>query len=243
MRTVMGQARCLLFACVVVSVSALPAAAFDEPAPASGPAGDLLPDPGPQPPGPQMPPPDRGPRRRGRDMHRPPGPGRGGPQMRELTDEQIAEALRVLRKYYPEMAQRLQRARERAGEEGRPGRGRRFLRMLWPKIVHLIEADREDPDHARDLVADHKLQMQIDALTRRYHRAKGEQREQLKDQLRQKLAEQFEVRQRIRRWRVEKMQRELDRLKDELAKREANRGFMIDRELKRRLEAPGHLEW
>ena len=169
--------------------------------------------------------------------------GPGGPG---LTEQQLEQARKILKKYYPEMAERLD-------EVGRTARGRRrsgpplgrhrFLRKMWPKIAELIEADRKDPNYASDLAKDHRLEQRIDRLSERYDKAKDQQRQELRDQVRELLVQQFEVRQRIRTWRLEDLECQIRKLKEELQSRAQQRQELIDRELERRLGQQEPLDW
>lgn len=163
--------------------------------------------------------------------------------------EKLEEAKKVLQKYYPEMAEQLNNAfrrRRRVGDtdpQAGARRARQLLNKLWPMMIELVEADRKNPDYARLLVDDHRLQQKIDKKARQYQNAEKDDREELSDEIHELLAQQFEVRQKIRTWRLEELERQIKKLRKELEAREKNQEKLINRELKRRLGKNDDLNW
>jgi len=176
-------------------------------------------------------------------------PGVPGMPGMSMMPEQMEQAKKVLQKYYPEMAERLEKIgrgqRARGISRGPRDRAdsRRSLMKLWPLISELIEADRTDPDYARLLAEDHRLQQKIDQKVRRCKKAEGQERERLRDEIGELLAKQFEVRQKTRAWRLEELERQIKKLRKELERREDNRKKLIDRELNHRLGKADNLRW
>lgn len=153
-------------------------------------------------------------------------------QWMSMSDDQREEVIRVVKEYFPEqVVDFLERNRD-----NRPLMGRVLLRM-WPIIQQVMEAGRDDPEVARAIVQDHFIDIKIGRLVRNYSRTDdAELKEEIQQQVRTLLTEQFEYRQKIRQWRLERLEQELQRLRAELEERADKKEALIDREIERRLE-------
>ena len=145
--------------------------------------------------------------------------------------ERMEHVREVLMKYIPELRSRL---------EQRTGPQQHWLRMHlmrnWHWIRELVEADREDPELAQRLAQNYRIERQLDDLADPYRRASEPQRLETEKKMRTLLEEEFEVRQWIRQRRLERLDKEIDRLRDELKQRQEKRSVLIDQALERRLK-------
>lgn len=165
-------------------------------------------------PGPKGAPPEEG-----RHAGRGPGehdPHRNGP-ITETEERQIVEFVKA---YMPQHYDRLIDLRDT-----NPRRYRITLRFLRPRVQKLQampEATRKA--HLREV----KLKVQIYKTTRAYRSADSDgEKLQIRQQLHDLLAEQFDIEQNIQAHRLKQLEEQLQRLKDELKHRNEHREKII----------------
>ncbi len=187
----------------------------------------------------QLPPGDKPPHER-RPM--PPGPGQPPPielffeMMRQRNPEEF-ERLRRLRETDPaafraELAERIQRERGRRGVDGGP-LGRRGIPPYDEREARRAPPARGDGDvlHIRTPELD-KMESKTRELARAFREAKSEdERSKMKEELRGEIARLFDLRERLRRERVEQMRERLEKVEQLLADRAAHREAIIERRL------------
>lgn len=147
-----------------------------------------------------------------------------------LTEEEVREAMEVLREYSPELAERIARWQEEDTENLRVLIGKRL-----PWVRRLIYMKRNDPQRYELSLQDLKLQRETQELARRFRDADDSEREELGKQLRQRLAAQFEVRQKVRTLeigglekQIEALEKRIDEMKKQIDERSKSSQKLID---------------
>lgn len=150
--------------------------------------------------------------------------GRRGPRM---TDAEIDAAYQIVVRLYPELADRLAELRRDDAREWRQTLERRF-----PRVHYLVNLQQRDPEMFELRLAD----IQLDRLTRALAEQLREARDhddkdgykQLRDQLETKVAEHFDVRQKIRGREIEALRQKLEELEERLDDRDDDRKDLIE---------------
>ena len=159
------------------------------------------------------------------------GPGQGEAALRP---QEIEEFMAFLRQHFPELHDRLARARRED-----PRMFRQLIRQAAPPIVQLMRIAREDPQLAKMIMEVQRVEMRIHALTRRYHETVSEaQRSAFRDQLRALIEQRYDKRVERLRAEIEALRHRLDAEQRRLAQQDANRARIIEDELKKVLDNP-----
>lgn len=135
----------------------------------------------------------------------------------------------VLADVHPRLADRLNEARQR-----NPERAEWALRQMWPRLHHLVELRSDNPDLYKLRVADQRHKVETLRLVQqlRVARLRNEDPkriEALREDLRKRVNEHFEVRQRMRQHELEQLAERVEQLRKELSERRANRDELISR--------------
>lgn len=164
-------------------------------------------------------------------------------------DERMREALNVLRDVHPALAQRVEHALDT-----RPGLAHAMLRRRMPMLHRLAELRKRDRQmyelriedlqlarRALILVMHHKAsepgrEQRWPDMIREKHTRLPETREETEAALRDTLAKRFEVRARIRRLELARLEDRLRRLEAELEDRTINRDELIDERMQTLLD-------
>lgn len=149
---------------------------------------------------------------------------------RWLTPQRRKEIRDVLGRYYPELQRELEQT-----DRGQPGWRRRHLVRNWRLVNALIEANRVDPELAKQLVEADRLSGDLERLANQYHDSAREDKRAIATRMREVLEKQFDVRQWTRRRRLERLDKQISDLRKDLASRQEHRDALISRELRSRL--------
>ena len=156
---------------------------------------------------------------------------RRAPQ-RDLTPEGVEERMRILREIHPQLAERIARMKE-----ARPERVGRMLGQHWPRIENLIHMKKHDPKGFELHVHDMKLMRQSHELSRRLQRPDSdldtEKKDQVRRELRELVANHFEVRQKLKEHDLAKLETRIEELRGQLRKRTTNKDQIIEDHLKK----------
>jgi len=167
----------------------------------------------------------------GPDAGPPPADHPGGP-MFGPSQERIDRVMKFLDEHYPRLHERLAELREKD-----PRAFHRQLSRLLPRMPDLMNILDRNPELGRLIIDEHRLEMDIRDAIREYHRARNDaDRDQLKEQIRDLISRQFDVRQEKLKLMIADMERELQRKKQVLAEQAAMKDKIIDRDLEQRLE-------
>jgi len=142
-----------------------------------------------------------------------------------LTPQQHQALMGFLAEHFPDMHDRLSHRPKTASA----ARGRMFG-QLW----HLYQTYQRNPHLGRVLIADQKLEFRIRRHARRHAAATApDARNQLRQDLRRMLAEQFDLRLQRRRLELKELQDRLEDQKRRLGRLEQSRQEVIHRRLER----------
>jgi DNA repair exonuclease SbcCD ATPase subunit len=143
-----------------------------------------------------------------------------------MGEKEIEEVMAFLKNNLPELHERMERLRET--------NKRRFhmmMRRMWPRMRDLMNLPQEVRQaHIRDS----QLKIKVFRAARNLQEADTtEQKNKYRKQLQKLLAEQFDVEQKVRQYRLKQLEEQLDHLKKNLEQREKDRDKIIADRLKR----------
>lgn len=150
------------------------------------------------------------------------------------TPEETQKMLDVLREMEPELAERIDKWRQE-----NPDRVADMLQRRFPRLRMMIELQKFDPEQFKLRMQDLVLSRQLLDHVRAYRAArlaKDGKPEEVREQIRRHLVEQFEVRQKIRQRELERLEQRLRQLRKELDERAKTRDKVIDREVSQLLD-------
>ncbi len=148
------------------------------------------------------------------------------------SQERIDRVMKFLDEHYPRLHERLTELREQD-----PRAFHRQLSRLLPRMPDLMSILDRNPELGKLIIDEHRLEMDIRDAIREYHRARNDaDRDQLKEQIRDLISRQFDVRQEKLKLMIADMERELERKKQVLAEQAARKDKLIDRDLRQRLD-------
>ncbi len=140
----------------------------------------------------------------------------------KLTDHQIALFLEIIDQWKPELAEHLKELREK-----NPKRLRKKLHEHRGRVHHVIEEKRDDPVGFDLYVRAARLQRRSRELVAKLEKAPPEKAKRHEKELRKTAAKYFEVRQKIRQHRLDRLQDKIERLRKKLKQREDRREQLI----------------
>lgn len=154
---------------------------------------------------------------------------------RTMSESELDEALALLERVKPELADQL--ASLRAEDARRAGR---LVQQRFPRVRYLLRLKEADPALYELRVDELALTYQGRSLAGEYLEARAaddnELAEAVRDELSVLLAEQFEVRQQIRRRKLEKLERRIAELREQIEARSTERDTLIGQRLDELLE-------
>ena len=167
---------------------------------------------------------------------RPVGHGRFGKRHRRPSYENLPENVKLdvetfMEEHFPEQFEDLMRLHEQA-----PEAFSRKVNRLLPKMLRLMRFEHEDPRTFPSRVEEVRITTRIMALARRIavdQDAAGDA--DLPDRLRQLLERRFDLRQKIHRNEVKRLERRLARARERLDRSAADKEEIITRELEEML--------
>lgn len=152
---------------------------------------------------------------------------------RELTEAETAEVLEFVKEHWPEYHARMLQVKEE-----NPRRFRMIVRAAAHRMNQLQGMSEEERD-AR--VRESKLKIEIYRLSQEYRQARNpEDKLALKKEIRTNVAEAFDLEQKVREYGLERLESQLRQLREQLKKRDEQRGEIIDERVEDILRArPG----
>jgi hypothetical protein len=142
----------------------------------------------------------------------PPGEDKPRRHLRDmqLSAEEVTDALAILRDYQPDVAERITKWHAEQPE----GAGQMIAaRMPW--IRRLIYVRRYDEERYQVMIADMKLDRECATLSQKVREGDNT----LEPELRKKIAEHFETRQKLREMEVDRLEKRVTELRNQLAER------------------------
>lgn len=147
--------------------------------------------------------------------------------MHELSPEAIDHAIEIIKLMHPDMHERLDHA-----QQHNPVRLKQMIQRR-PIVQHLVELRRIDPEMFELRIREIQLKHITEQLAEQYrHKAKQGQEQEAQDlqnQLKEMVAEHFEVRQELRAQKVHRIERELAQLGGEIQQRSQKRNELIQK--------------
>jgi type IV secretory pathway VirB4 component len=144
-----------------------------------------------------------------------------------MGEKEIEEVMAFLKNNLPELHERMERLRET--------NKRRFHMMMKRRIGPRMRDLMNLPQEVRQAhIRDSQLKIKVFRVARNLQEADTtEQKNKYRKQLQKLLAEQFDVEQKVRQYRLKQLEEQLDRLKKDLEQREKDRDDIIADRLKR----------
>lgn len=167
---------------------------------------------------------------------KPDGPPRdrdGGPR-RGPTPEEVGAMLDILREMEPALANDIDKWRK-----DNPQRVTEMINRRFPRLKHMAEIKRSDPELYALRMSDIRLSQQSLELVRSYRTArlaKDAKADAIRNDLRDSLVRQFEVRQQIRQRELQRLEQRIAQLRKELDERAVSKDRLLEGELKKLLE-------
>ncbi|MCD4824998.1 MAG: hypothetical protein K8S55_10335 [Phycisphaerae bacterium] len=143
-----------------------------------------------------------------------------------LSKEDEKKLLAFVKKYHPRMYERLTDLRQ-----DNEARYKKALRRIWPRFEMLMAMPKEIRDaHIKQTT----LKVELFKTAKKLHNTKDEKkRSELVAKLRELVAEQFDIQQKVRLYRLKQMEKQLERLEKDLKQRAADRDKIIESRLER----------
>lgn len=151
----------------------------------------------------------------------------------DLSPEQIDQALELVRMRTPEIADRLQQLRE-----DDPEKFEHVVDRIDWRLHHLLREHRRDPEGFKLRAEEHRLRFQAHRLADRLQDAEGEEAEQLKQELRNTLEQEFQARIAVHEHELTQLQQRIQDLRDEIAHKREQMQQLIDERYQRLLDDP-----
>lgn len=169
------------------------------------------------------------------DRSRGPRTGDGRDEGDWLTGDERKELAAFIKEHFPELHEKMQRLQS----EDRPGFNRMAPRMTWP-MLRLMRLYKYDPELAEKLIAEHRIEMQLEELRRDYREfPEGSAREEIRERIKGLLEQRFDVRQQRLELEIRALEQRLARAKERLDTQRANKPRLVDDEFDRYME---HIE-
>jgi len=168
-------------------------------------------------------------------------PGRGfrgqghapSPLWNRLSQEERQHIEGFIEEHFPMMYEELRKIKIK-----HPERFERRLRKMAPEIRHLMELIEVDPQRARLVLQERRLDMRIRLAAHRYHTAGNEEeRRELREYIHGLVQEAFNCRMERRELEIRDLEARLAELRDRLGMMEEMREARVEREMSELLEA------
>ncbi len=158
------------------------------------------------------------------------GDGRHSHYQLPMSEKQIDEALALLKKVRPALAQRLAQVRDES-----PQRVGWLIEHRFPHLRYLLELKENDPDMYELRVDDVRLSYESQDLAEQYRQAQKDNNHRQVRELRSKLEKlvesHFEVRQKIRQLELKRLEQRIEDLREQIEKRDDDRDELVEQRL------------
>lgn len=151
--------------------------------------------------------------------------------------EQIA--LKFVETHHPSQAEELKRIKMM-----QPERYNKMISDIFQRAERLKIFQKEDPERYELEIRQETLDEKTFTLAHSYRNAKGEKEKQnLKQQLESAVSEHFDLREQIKESELKRMEGDLQRLKERLRQRKANKSEIIKQRVNQLMTIGSGLEW
>lgn len=170
---------------------------------------------------------------------KPPFPDEPGRPLVMIGPEMEQAAFRFLETYHPSRADDLKRMKMM-----QPERYSRMIVDIFQRAERLRMFQKEDPERYELEVRQETLDEKTFSLAQAYRNAKDEKEKQsLKQQLESTVSEHFDVREQIKESELKRMESDLQRLKERLKQRKANKSEVVKQRVNQLMTIGSGLEW
>lgn len=175
------------------------------------------------------PPPDEGPH-----GGPPPRDGHPGHSNRAVPPHVEAKFLAFVKQVDPASMEELARLKAL-----NPEQYQRVVAEGAQRMHFLNELQKRDPSAYQDVVKEIRLEGAVRRLVETYRNAPSDKKPDLKDQVRQTLSQLFDARETNRRHEMERLEKDLSRMKTSMHERAKNKTTIVNRRLEEMLSEPG----
>lgn len=163
-----------------------------------------------------------------------------GEGQRALTPEELSEVVAVMKEYDPDVAMRLEEVRK-----ANPERVRQMIAPHLPGLMRLIWLRRSNPELYQLRIQDFRINRESETLGRQLRDVGADpaKTDPLRTQLRAKLIDQFELRQKIRERELEQLEKRIAELRGEIRSRKAARDALIGQRIDQLTGKSVKVEW
>jgi len=144
-----------------------------------------------------------------------------------MSDQDLDAAHAIVARLYPELAERLNVLRDED-----PRQFKQTLERRFPRVRFLVDLEKRDPAMFELRMTDISLDRQTEALALQLREARDaddkDRYEDLREAIKAKVAEHFDVRQQIREMEIEKLKQKLEELEERLDDRDDDRKDLIE---------------
>jgi hypothetical protein len=158
---------------------------------------------------------------------------------RELTEEDIDKVLEWLKEYEPETLEKLNDLRERE-----PDGYYHFLREMFGKMMRMEEMRERDPEGFKRMTDMRNANRKIWELAEKYRNTDDEeQKTKLEAQLKQALAQIFDLKQAQHKAEIEQLEKEVAKLKEIYERNQQRKDAIVTDRLKELTGKKGSFDW
>lgn len=157
-----------------------------------------------------------------------------------LSPEQVDQLMLFVRDNFPQIHDRLHRLRRVD-----PAAFQQIVRRLARRFQAILDTQKRDPDLARVMIEEQRLELGISELARKFHQARVEpEKMRIRNALRDLLRQRFDRRQERARREIENLRKRLDEQARRISERDQNRERILRGEMQRTLQGvpPGGLQ-
>ncbi len=172
-------------------------------------------------------------------QRRPPFPDEPGPRAELLGPEMEHAALKFVETYHPGRLEDLRHAKA-----AQPERYVRTIMDIWRRTELLKRFEKEDPERYDFEIKQETLDEKTFTLAHAYRNATDEKEKQnLKRQIEVAVSEHFDLREKIKESELKRMEGDLQRLKERLKQRKANKSEIVKQRVSQLMTIGSGLEW
>lgn len=167
------------------------------------------------------------PTRGGESMRRREDARRGAPPSQTMTPEQIEAFMETIKEEFPRLYEVLADL-----DETQPVVFEKLLHRARDPINRIREMKRHSPEAAEHFLEAFRVELDLARLRVRWKIAQTDtERDQIRQALREQLSQRFDTRVKGMRQEIVKLEERLARLKEDVARREANKEAYVDKDL------------
>ncbi len=158
-----------------------------------------------------------------------PGFGRGEPWPEPLTSEETEELMAFMKEHFPDRHEQLNDIRET-----NPQAFRRMLFRYSRPLMHILRVNRQDPEMAKVMIAEHRVETELFEKRKAYREARTDmERQELLTQTRKLLEQSFDLKQQRLEMEIDRLRKRLDEQAKRVQERKNNKEKIVEVEILR----------